>query len=54
MEDGYIKGNSFRGNRSQFYHTYGVNATLGYIWIKTIWCKSSRKYREQNYKLTTH
>ena len=33
MEDGYIKGNSFRGNRSQFYHTYGVNATLGYIWI---------------------
>jgi len=33
MEDGYIKGNSFRGNRSQWYHTYGVNATLGYIWI---------------------
>ena len=23
----------FRSNRSQWYHTYGVNATLGYIWI---------------------
>ena len=33
MEDGYIKGNSFRGNRSQWYHTYGVNSALGYIWI---------------------
>ena len=33
MEDGYIKGNSFRGNRAQWYHTIGVNAALGYIWI---------------------
>ena len=33
MEDGYIKGNSFRNHRAQWYHTYGVNATLGYIWI---------------------
>ena len=33
MDDGYIKGSSFRGNRSQFYHTYGVNSVLGYIWI---------------------
>ena len=33
MKDGYIKGNSFRGNRSQWYHNIGVNAALGYIWI---------------------
>tara|TARA_B100001057_G_C22752946_1_gene912528 strand:+ start:130 stop:1371 length:1242 start_codon:yes stop_codon:yes gene_type:complete len=36
-EDGYINNNSFRGVRSQWYHSLGFNSTLGYIHIAKLW-----------------
>ena len=35
--DGYINDNSFRGLRGQWYHSYGVNIALGYIYIAKLW-----------------
>ena len=32
-KDGYINDNSFRGGRGQWYHSYGVNIALGYVYI---------------------
>ena len=36
-EDGYINNNSFRGVRSQWYHSLGFNSTFGYIHIAKLW-----------------
>jgi len=36
-EDGYINNNSFRGVRSQWYHSYGLNIALGYAYIAELW-----------------
>jgi hypothetical protein len=36
-DDGYINNNSFRGLRSQWYHSYGLNVVLGYVYIADLW-----------------
>jgi len=36
-EDGYINNNSFRGTRAQWYHSYGLNIALGYVYIANLW-----------------
>ena len=36
-EDGYINNNSFRGVRAQWYHSYGLNPALGYVFIAKKW-----------------
>ena len=36
-KDGYINNNSFRGVRAQWYHSYGHNAALGYVYIAQLW-----------------
>ena len=36
-KDGYINDNSFRGLRGQWYHSYGVNIALGYVYIANLW-----------------
>ena len=36
-EDGYINNNSFRGYRGQWYHSYGLNITLGYVYVAELW-----------------
>jgi hypothetical protein len=37
FDDGYIDNNSFRGYRSQWYHSYGLNVVLGYVYIADLW-----------------
>ena len=37
LEDGYINNNSFRGYRGQWYHSYGLNSVLGYVYIAKLW-----------------
>ena len=37
FEDGYIKDNSFRGYRAQWYHSYGLDIALGYVYIADLW-----------------
>jgi hypothetical protein len=37
FKDGYIDNNSFRGYRAQWYHSYGVNNILGYVYIADLW-----------------
>ena len=36
-EDGYINNNSFRGYRSQWYHSYGHDSALGYVYVAKLW-----------------
>ena len=36
-EDGYINNNSFRGVRAQWYHSYGLNPALAYVFIANLW-----------------
>ena len=36
-EDGYINNNSFRGYRGQWYHSYGLDIALGYVYITELW-----------------
>ena len=36
-KDGYIDNNSFRGGRGQWYHSYGVDIALGYVYIAKLW-----------------
>ena len=36
-EDGYINNNSFRGVRAQWYHSYGLNPALAYVFIAKQW-----------------
>ena len=36
-DDGYINNNSFRGYRGQWYHSYGLNITLGYVYVAELW-----------------
>ena len=36
-DDGYINNNSFRGLRGQWYHSYGVDIALGYVYIAKLW-----------------
>ena len=36
-KDGYINNNSFRGYRGQWYHSYGLNIALGYVYIAELW-----------------
>ena len=36
-KDGYINDNSFRGLRGQWYHSYGVDIALGYVYITKLW-----------------
>ena len=36
-EDGYINNNSFRGVRAQWYHSYGLNPALAYVFIAKLW-----------------
>jgi hypothetical protein len=36
-EDGYINNNSFRGARSLWYHSYGLDIALGYVYIADLW-----------------
>jgi hypothetical protein len=36
-KDGYINDNSFRGYRAQWYHSYGLNSALGYVYIAKLW-----------------
>jgi len=36
-EDGYINNNSFRGARAQWYHSYGLDIALGYVYIADLW-----------------
>ena len=35
--DGYINNNSFRGVRGQWYHSFGVDIALGYVYIAKLW-----------------
>jgi len=37
FEDGYIDNNSFRGVKGQWYHSYGTNIILGYVYIAELW-----------------
>jgi len=37
FNDGYIDNNSFRGVRDQWYHTYGLDIALGYVYIADLW-----------------
>jgi len=37
FNDGYINNNSFRGVRDQWYHTYGLDIALGYVYIADLW-----------------
>ena len=37
LKDGYINNNSFRGYRGQWYHSYGLNSALGYVYIAKLW-----------------
>lgn len=37
MNDGYVKGNSFRGVRGFWYHTYGVNSALAVLHLAKQW-----------------
>ena len=37
FDDGYIDNNSFRGNKGQFYHSYGLDIILGYVYIAELW-----------------
>ena len=37
MNDGYIKGTSFRGVRGFWYHTYGVNSALAVLHLARQW-----------------
>lgn len=37
MDDGYIKGTSFRGVRGFWYHTYGVNSALAVLHLARQW-----------------
>ena len=36
-DDGYINNNSFRGFRALWYHSYGLNSALGYIYLAKNW-----------------
>jgi len=36
-DDGYINNNSFRGYRGQWYHSYGLDIALGYVYIAKLW-----------------
>ena len=36
-DDGYINNNSFRGFRALWYHSYGLNSALGYIYLAKRW-----------------
>lgn len=36
-KDGYINNNSFRGVRAQWYHSYGHNSALGYVYLAQLW-----------------
>ena len=36
-DDGYINNNSFRGVRAQWYHSYGLNPALAYVYIADLW-----------------
>ena len=36
-DDGYINNNSFRGYRGQWYHSYGLDIALGYVYIADLW-----------------
>ena len=36
-KDGYINDNSFRAGRGQWYHSYGVDIALGYVYIAKLW-----------------
>ena len=36
-DDGYINNNSFRGYRGQWYHSYGLDIALGYVYIAELW-----------------
>ena len=36
-KDGYINNNSFRGYRGLWYHSYGLNSALGYIYLAKLW-----------------
>ena len=42
--DGYINNNSFRGVRGQWYHSYGVDIALGYVYIAKLWGATVPKY----------
>jgi len=37
LDDGYIKGSSFRGVRGFWYHTYGVNSALAVLHLAKQW-----------------
>ena len=48
FKDGYINNNSFRGYRAQWYHTYGLNIVLGYVYIADLWgAKIPRKLKKK-------
>ena len=36
-KDGYINNNSFRDVRAQWYHSYGLNPALAYVYIAKLW-----------------
>ena len=36
-KDGYINNNSFRGVRAQWYHSYGHNSALAYVYVAQLW-----------------
>ena len=36
-EDGYINNNSFRGYRGQWYHSYGLDSALGFVYVAKLW-----------------
>ena len=36
-DDGYINNNSFRGYRALWYHSYGLNSALGYVYLANLW-----------------
>lgn len=37
FKDGYINNNSFRGVRAQWYHSYGHNSALAYVYVAQLW-----------------
>ena len=44
MDDGYIRGTSFRGVRGFWYHSYGTNSALAVIALADLWKVKTPNY----------
>jgi len=53
MDDGYIKGTSFRGVRGFWYHSYGTNSALAVIALADLWNVKTPDHIYQKVKKAT-